>query len=126
MSRAIASLVGIALLAAVIAVGVFGYRLWARRSASASPSVSAPSTPVTRNSADNSAASATPRRPVTIDPRRQQLIGVHIVPVVRSSLAETIRAAGTIRYDETRQVDVNVRVDGWIRDLYVDSTAQMV
>ena len=61
-----------------------------------------------------------------IDPRRQQLIGVKIVPVVRQTVDQTVRATGAVRYDETKQADVNVKIEGWIRDLYVDYTGQPV
>jgi RND family efflux transporter MFP subunit len=64
--------------------------------------------------------------PVSIDPQRQQLIGVRLATVTRTEIAPTIRASGIVRYDETRQADVNVKVDGWIRDLYVDYTGQPV
>src|SRR5262245_34562805 len=70
--------------------------------------------------------SATPRADVALDTRRQQLIGVRTVRVERASVAPEIRAAGTIAYDETRQVEVNTRVDGWIRDLYADYTGRAV
>ncbi len=63
---------------------------------------------------------------VSIDSQRQQLIGVRIATVTRSEIAPTIRASGIVRYDETRQADVNVKVDGWIRDLFVDYTGQPV
>ena len=69
---------------------------------------------------------STPRGAVTIDPRRQQLIGVKTVPVTRASVAQAIRAVGLVRYDETRLADINLKVDGWIRDLYVDYTGQPV
>jgi RND family efflux transporter MFP subunit len=69
---------------------------------------------------------STPRGDVTIDPRRQQLINVRTVTAKRSDLAQTIRAVGLVRYDETRQADINVKVDGWIRDLFVDYTGQFV
>jgi RND family efflux transporter MFP subunit len=68
----------------------------------------------------------TPRGAITIDARRQQLIGVRIVPVARTSLVQSVRAVGVVRYDETRQSDVNLKVDGWIRDLFIDSTGQAV
>ena len=68
----------------------------------------------------------TPRGDVTIDPRRQQLIGVRTVAVVRQTVDQTVRAAGVVRYDETKQADVNVKVDGWIRDLYADYTGQLI
>ena len=68
----------------------------------------------------------TPRGEVALDTRRQQLIGVRTVRVARSTMAPEIRAAGTVAYDETRQADVNTRVDGWIRDLYADYTGRPV
>ena len=66
------------------------------------------------------------RGPITIDPRRQQLVGVRTVSVERATIAPTIRATGTVRYDETRQAEVNLKVEGWIRDLFVDYTGQAV
>jgi Cu(I)/Ag(I) efflux system membrane fusion protein/cobalt-zinc-cadmium efflux system membrane fusion protein len=69
---------------------------------------------------------AEPRGDVTIDARRQQLIGVRVAPVKRTVLSSTVRTTGVVRYDETRQTDVNVKLDGWIRDLYVDYTGQSV
>jgi RND family efflux transporter MFP subunit len=72
------------------------------------------------------ATTSAARTEVSIDPRRQQLIGVRTVVAKRAELATTIRAAGVVRYDETRLADVNVKVEGWIRDLYVDYTGQAV
>lgn len=66
------------------------------------------------------------RAGVTIDPRRQQLIGVRTAPVERRALTQSIRAVGTVRYDETRLADVNLKVSGWIEDLFVDSTGQLI
>lgn len=66
------------------------------------------------------------REGVTIDPRRQQLIGVSTVPVQRTAVAQSIRTVGVVRYDETRLADVNLKLEGWIRDLYVDYTGQPV
>jgi len=70
--------------------------------------------------------STMPRGDVAIDVRRQQLIGVRTAPVRRTTIAPELRTTGTVRADETRQVDVNVKLDGWIRDLYVDYTGQPV
>lgn len=66
------------------------------------------------------------RGDVTIDPRRQQLLGMHTATVQRRSLSRTIRTVGVVRADERRLVDVNVRVDGWIRDLQADYTGRFV
>src|SRR5262245_34727310 len=69
---------------------------------------------------------STSRGDVTIDPRRQQLIGVRTMPVLREPLSHVVRTVGAVRYDETTLTDVNLRLDGWIRDLYVDYTGQAV
>jgi multidrug efflux pump subunit AcrA (membrane-fusion protein) len=67
-----------------------------------------------------------PRADVSLDTRRQQLIGVRTVRVTHSAMAPEIRVAGTVTYDETRQLEINTRVDGWIRDLYADYTGRLV
>jgi RND family efflux transporter MFP subunit len=72
------------------------------------------------------APATTPRGAVTIDPRRQQLIGVHTVTASRTSLTPTIRTVGSVRSAETRLADVNLKLDGWIRELYVDYTGQPI
>lgn len=83
-------------------------------------------------SSDTSAPSSavgsagTPRAEIMIDPRRQQLIGVRTVPVERRALTGTVRTVGLVRYDETRLADVNLKLEGWIRDLYVDYTGEFV
>jgi Cu(I)/Ag(I) efflux system membrane fusion protein len=68
----------------------------------------------------------TSRGEVTIDPRRQQLMGVRTVTVTRAAVEATVRTVGLVRYNETALTDVNVKVEGWIRDLYVDATGQAV
>jgi len=68
----------------------------------------------------------TMRGEVTIDARRQQLLGMRTATVERRSVSRIVRAAGIIRPDERRLVDVNVRIDGWIRDLHVDYTGRFV
>ncbi len=77
---------------------------------------------------DATASQLTPtaRGPVTIDARRQQLIGVRTVPARTATLATTIRSAGSVRSAETRLADVNVKLDGWIRELFVDYTGRAV
>jgi multidrug efflux pump subunit AcrA (membrane-fusion protein) len=69
---------------------------------------------------------ATPRADVSLDARRQQLIGVRTSRVAHAVMAPEIRAAATVTYDETRQVEVNTRIDGWIRELYADYTGRVV
>ncbi|MFB3883304.1 MAG: efflux RND transporter periplasmic adaptor subunit [Armatimonadota bacterium] len=63
---------------------------------------------------------------VTIDPAKQQLIGVVTVPVERRSLHRTVRAVGTVAVDESRLSDVHTKVEGWIEQLFVNKTGELV
>jgi membrane fusion protein, copper/silver efflux system len=72
------------------------------------------------------AGEAERRAPVTLDGRRQQLIGVRTVAVTEQALTHRLRAQGIVRFDESRWTDVNVRAEGWIRKLYVDRTGVAV
>ena len=74
----------------------------------------------------DSTPGASARAEISIDPRRQQLIGVRTVAVARQPLVRTIRSVGVVAYDETKLVDVNLKLDGWIQELYVDYTGKLV
>jgi RND family efflux transporter MFP subunit len=63
-----------------------------------------------------------PRAGVQLDTRRRQLLGVRTARAERTDLSREVRAVGLVRYDETRQSDVNLKVDGWVQKLYVAST----
>src|SRR5205823_3595069 len=108
---------GLALLAAGAAV------VWRR---ARHPQVATPDMTAAPSPSAGPAQAGTPRGDVMIDPRRQQLIGVRTVAAKKTRLTPTIRAAGTVRSAETRMTDVNVKLDGWIRDLFVDYTGQAV
>lgn len=61
-----------------------------------------------------------------VTPARQQLIGVTTALVGRQSLQTVIRAVGRVDYDEQRLTHVNLRISGWVEDLFVDYTGQLV
>jgi len=89
-----------------------------RASTLAAPSAATP--------AGTAAPSQEPRSDLTLDTRRRQLVGVRTARVERAPLDRVVRAPGVVRFDETRQADINVKLDGWIRDLKVDYTGQAV
>jgi Cu(I)/Ag(I) efflux system membrane fusion protein len=126
MKRTFRLFVGLAAVLVVLAGVVYGVRLWKAKTSTTRNATSIAHMPTTGTPANSASPVATPRGSVTIDARRQQLIGVRTVPVTRESLAQTVRAVGVIRYNETRLADVNLKVEGWIRDLYVDSTGQPI
>lgn len=63
---------------------------------------------------------------VVVDEVRRQQIGVTTAPVQRRRLSRHIRAVGQVTIDETLLADVNLRMSGWVQELYVDETGQRV
>lgn len=61
-----------------------------------------------------------------VSPYKQQLIGVTTAVVEKRPLERTLRAVGRIEYDEQRIAHVNLRISGWVEDLFVDYTGQLV
>jgi RND family efflux transporter MFP subunit len=115
-----AALATVALIGAVAVLYAFRDRLLPARDDHASMNMATNTRPVSPD------AAGPPRGDVSIDSQRQQLIGVRLASVIREPLSAVVRTTGTVRYDETRMADVNVKLDGWIRDLYVDYTGQLI
>jgi RND family efflux transporter MFP subunit len=86
----------------------------------------APSGAAAQPAASTSPTRAVTHAPVQLDTRRRQLTGVTLASVERTPLERTLRAVGIVRYDETRFTDVNLKLDGWARRLFVDYTGQQV
>lgn len=61
-----------------------------------------------------------------VKPARQQLIGVKTDVVDMQTLQTVIRAVGRVEYDEQRITHVSLRMAGWVEDLFVDYTGQLV
>ncbi|MGH7231852.1 MAG: efflux RND transporter periplasmic adaptor subunit, partial [Nitrospiraceae bacterium] len=61
-----------------------------------------------------------------VTPFKQQLIGVTTAVVEKRRLETTVRAVGRVDYDEQRIAHVNLRISGWVEDLFVDYTGQLV
>jgi len=70
--------------------------------------------------------SAMPVGTVQITPEKQQLIGVKYGEVQRSGGSRTIRAVGKVAFDETRIQHIHTKVEGWIDQVFVDYTGQLV
>jgi len=129
MRRRLRPIAGVAI--ALLGLGAAGFWLRGRmprlRALVRLPQADRAPTPSTGADAPQSPPGAvTPRGEITIDPRRQQVIGVRTVTARKTTLAPTTRTVGIVRYAETRLADVNVKLEGWIRDLFVDYTGQAV
>jgi membrane fusion protein, copper/silver efflux system len=63
---------------------------------------------------------------VTIDPERQQLIGLRTEKVAEGSVSGELHALGRVVADETRVRKVNVKVEGFVEKLFVDFVGKPV
>lgn len=61
-----------------------------------------------------------------IAPERMQAIGVRFEKAARRSLNREIRTVGRVAIDERRLARVNLKVEGWIDQLFVNTTGQPV
>jgi membrane fusion protein, copper/silver efflux system len=118
------------ILAAVVTFGLivigYAYRDRLRPDSKGNAAMKADALPASTAANGVSAPGEVARGDVFIDPQRQQLIGVRLASVTHEAMAGVVRTTGVVRYDETRLTDVNVKLEGWIRDLRVDYTGQLV
>ncbi|MBL8762171.1 MAG: efflux RND transporter periplasmic adaptor subunit [Phycisphaerae bacterium] len=63
---------------------------------------------------------------VSIDPTVVQNMGVRTVLATRGTLARRVRAMATIAEPESARTDINLRVSGWIQELYADTDGMAV
>lgn len=63
---------------------------------------------------------------VSIDPGRQQLIGLRTVSVTQGLVAGTWRTVGRVQIDPTRVRRTNTKVEGYVERLYVDFVGRPV
>ena len=63
---------------------------------------------------------------IKLDAGRRQMIGVRTGLVERKALQRNIRAVGRVEYDEKRLSSVNLKVGGWVEELFVKSTGEEV
>jgi RND family efflux transporter MFP subunit len=79
---------------------------------------------------ETAAPTAVPGAPAqstfTVDPKRQQMIGVRTEPIATRSLSSTITTIGRVDLDERRIVHVHTKFSGWISRVFVDFQWQHV
>jgi len=63
---------------------------------------------------------------VKISPEKQQIIGVQVALVEKKPWTPVIRTLGRVAADETRLFRVNAAIDGWIREVFLNSTGSLV
>src|SRR5712692_1801548 len=70
--------------------------------------------------------SPAPSGAVTIPAETRQLIGVRSAPAEYAPLEQEIRTIGTVEYDERGFTQVNLKVSGWIQEVFVNSIGRPV
>ena len=63
---------------------------------------------------------------VTIDPQRQQLIGLRTTEVTRGPVGASWKTVGKVAVDETNVHHVNIKVGGFVDTVYVDYVGKAV
>jgi len=63
---------------------------------------------------------------ITIDGSIQQNMNLRIADVKRRDLSSVIRAYGKVKYAEDKKYSVNTKINGWIENLYIDTTGERV
>lgn len=63
---------------------------------------------------------------IRVDAARRQQIGVRTALVEVRPVEVTIRAVGTVTYDESKLSEVSLKYEGWIERLHVNETGQPV
>lgn len=76
--------------------------------------------------ADSAAGPGGPPGTVLIDPVTVQSIGVRTASAERRTLTRTIHTLGRVEYDEQRITRLHPKVEGWIDELYVETTGEQI
>ncbi len=71
-------------------------------------------------------AAPMPMGTVGIDLEKQQLFGIRVAPVAKTSANEKVRVLGRVVPEETRVYKVDSGTDGFVRETYNDSVGEFV
>jgi membrane fusion protein, copper/silver efflux system len=115
--------------AAVVTAAVFTITLWAQHSREAWPfAPRAQPAPMEMPAAVATTGSGSTHDRVAIDVASSTLqqLDVRLEVVTRESLTEEVRAVATVVPDESRISHVHTRVSGWVEQLDVNTTGEMV
>ena len=63
---------------------------------------------------------------VMVSPEKQRMIGVKTEPATIRDLTHTIRTVGQVEVDERRLTHMHTKLEGWVQELYVKFTGELV
>jgi Cu(I)/Ag(I) efflux system membrane fusion protein len=70
--------------------------------------------------------SSQPAGTVSIDPVTVQSMGVRTALAERRVMSRTIQTVGRVDYDEKRLFELHPKTEGWVEELYIDTTGEPV
>lgn len=122
--------IGAPIVSAVLTAAVIGAGLWVQHSRGGWP-FEPIEAPVATMQGTRPAATTGPdpdhnRVPVDVTADTMQALGIRLETVGRQSLTQEVRAVATIVPDESRISHVHTRVSGWVEQLDVNTTGEMV
>lgn len=121
---------GVPMVAAVTTALVFAGALWVQQARAAWPFAPAPAAMVMDDAAPAEAASVpgaiAGRVPIDVTASSLEALDIRVEVVTRESLTQEVRAVATVVPDESRISHVHTRVAGWVEQLDVNTTGEMV
>ena len=120
---------GVAVAASLATAAVFTAALWIQHARVAWPFAPARATAPSTNPGMSSGTSATSthdRVPVDLDPEAAGDLDIRVEAVRRESLTQSVRAVATVVPDESSISHVHTRIAGWIEQLDVNTTGEVV
>lgn len=74
----------------------------------------------------DSEADESPAGTVSVDPVTRQSIGVRTAVAERRALSRDVRTVGRVDYDEQRITRLHPKTEGWIEELFIETTGQAI
>ena len=122
--------IGAPIASAVATAAVLAGALWAQHSREAWPFSPRGQTPVADRvpsaAPTRESASTRDRIPVNVTASTLQELDIRLEVVKRESLTQAVRAVATVVPDESRISHVHTRVAGWVEQLDINTTGEMV
>lgn len=122
--------IGVPVVTAVTTALVFTVALWVQHARAAWPFAPVPAAMVMDGPAASvatAAPGATPSRvPIDVTAATLDELDIRLEVVTRESLTQEVRAVATVVPDESRISHVHTRVAGWVEQLDVNTTGEMV
>ena len=81
---------------------------------------------LTNEHGESSASAPGSAAAMAIPAGTRQLIGVRSAPAARAPLDQEIRTVGTVDYNERGLTKINLKVSGWVKEVFVNSIGQPV